>query len=274
MIYSMTGFGEVEDELFHIRIKSVNHRFMNLSLKLSPALEPYEVRIRKLIQEKLQRGAITVAIRFKEERWVLDESKLQSFNEFLSQVKERLGVSGELKLEHFLPYLTEFTSPMRVERNLWPQLRKSLNRALRKVRAMQRKEGMAIYERVMAEIQKLRDILDEVRKQASVRNEAIKRRISTALETHGDEILNNEYFLSEKYTVDEEINRFASHVDELEHTLNEGGVCGKKALFLLQEMQRELNTLGAKAKDDKLVHLVVDLKLIVESMHEELENIK
>jgi len=126
----------------------------------------------------------------------------------------------------------------------------------------------------MAEIQKLRVILDEVRKQASVRNEAIKRRISTALETHGDEILNNEYFLSEKYTVDEEINRFASHVDELERTLNEGGVCGKKALFLLQEMQRELNTLGAKAKDDKLVHLVVDLKLIVESMHEELENIK
>lgn len=291
---SMTGFGRgiAADESLQItvEIKSVNSRFLDLHINLPSTLNFFENELRRQIKAVLQRGKVEVNISLRNTR---DREKVFTVNDSLAlQIREFLvsnGFAQDIKKVPLRDMMTVSSDWLLLEdvpfeeANLQATATKALQDALTGVAAMRAAEGEHLRREIEGRIDILTDVLSEVdaNKTAAVKKyeTRLQQRIEntlakTDLDINMDRFLQEVAIMSDKTDITEEIVRFGSHVVQLKNTLKENQPIGRKLDFLLQEMNREVNTMGSKGSDLEITDRVVILKCELEKIREQIQNIE
>lgn len=291
---SMTGFGRgiAADESLQImvEIKSVNSRFLDLHINLPSTLNFFENELRRQIKAVLQRGKVEVNISLRNTR---DREKVFTVNDSLAlQIREFLvsnGFAQDIKKVPLRDMMTVSSDWLLLEdvpfeeANLLATATKALQDALAGVAAMRAAEGEHLRREIEGRIDILTDVLSEVdaNKTAAVKKyeTRLQQRIEntlakTDLDINMDRFLQEVAIMSDKTDITEEIVRFGSHVVQLKDTLKENQPIGRKLDFLLQEMNREVNTMGSKGSDLEITDRVVILKCELEKIREQIQNIE
>ncbi len=290
---SMTGFGKGfltrDTYTLFVLTKSLNHRYLEISLKLPKRYSFLEERIRKRIAEVLQRGKIEVQIKlygFPKERkkMVLDIESARKIKENLEILKKELNLKGSLKLEDLLLFKENFLLEEEGEEDLealWEEVEPALDIALRELKASRLREGELIKERIKEFFKELFTLTDKIEKlKEKIKKENIRKMkervqdfIKTLSGTLDEGRLYQEIaFFLEKTDFTEELDRFKFHLKNA-WDLIEAPSNGKKLDFLCQELYREINTLSNKAQNSEISQFSITIKDLIEKIREQVQNI-
>lgn len=281
-IQSMTGFGQFEDHGIRVELRSVNHRFLDTYFRIPQFFNPYEIKLRNMIKKRLSRGRVDVTVLLTEEADIkieLNKKIAQDVIHALQGVKEDLSLKDGPSLDHLFWFreilFTE--APDYKPDDLYYVFEEALNRLVE----MRQKEGEVLTGDVREMLNKLHKHYEEVRNSAEEMLEKnlklLKRRISTLLEdspVDDSRMLQEAAFLAEKADISEELTRVQSHYSQVTKILHDGGEVGRRLDFLLQELLREINTIGSKSTEFRISDLVVQMKAVVEKVKEQVQNIQ
>lgn len=292
MIRSMTGYGSGEADDTGVRtgveIRSVNGRFCDISVKLPRALASLEARVREKIQAHITRGNISVSVRWEGDSngntdLVVDMEAGQRFYDAMRQLQERLGVPGDITIDMIAVY-PSLLKPAADEVDLdraWTALDQAMTNALDDLAAMKTREGKQLADDLTARIHALDGVIDAIEARAPERVEALRQRLRERIaallgeEAADPQRLAMEVALfAERSDVTEECVRFRSHNQEFLAALQSDEAVGRRLNFLLQEMNREANTIGSKANDIQISHQVIKIKEELEKIREQVQNIE
>lgn len=297
MIRSMTGWGESERETaagrLRVEIKTVNHRHFNASLRTPHGFDRFESDIQAWLRPSLARGHVSYALSLDRNGAAetddlpdLDMVRAARYRDLLLRLKDELGLAGEVEVGHVLRFGEIFRAPAprHVELEVDPEaIRGVTEEAVRAVVTMRETEGRRLAEDLDGRLAAIATQLDLVAERAPGRLIAERDRLSAAVrELTGqqpvdeDRLAREIAYLAEKWDINEELVRFRAHIEhfrEMMATEPEEPV-GKRLGFLVQEMHREANTIGAKANDSAVARASVAIKEEVERLREQLENVE
>ncbi|EKD44791.1 MAG: YicC protein, partial [uncultured bacterium (gcode 4)] len=294
MIYSMTGFGrgEFSNDAFDVtlEIKSVNNRYCDIIIKMPKKLNVFEERIKNVIKTKLSRGRIEVYINFDEKSYdnyevLANFDILDKYVNVYREIKERYGIKEDLSL-NLLTRIQEgidVSYLKRGEEEYWEALEPALLIAISKISEMREQEGQKLKEDILEKTDHIKMILQKIEVLSPQILEAYKNktkeRISELLKEMNaaiDEVrLANELAIyGDKTNINEEIVRIHSHLGQISTILEDSDPIGRKLDFLIQELNREVNTIGSKSPDIDISNLVIDLKSDIEQIREQIQNIE
>jgi len=289
---SMTGFGRGETNgqgyTFSIEMKSVNHRFLEIVVKLPRVFNVFEERIRKVIQERVSRGRIEVYVNVKEteekKRLVkVDKELTLSYDNSLKELAQLLNSAYHTDI-YRLVSLPEVLSVEEEEADaeiLWPILETTVASALSQLIQMREDEG----DRLRKDLHNRIGFLEELTKKIQERapevvveyQDRLRERVAVLLaDTTMDEtrLTMEVALLADRASIVEELVRMESHLDQFQKILQATESMGRKLDFLVQEMNREVNTIGSKANDLQISRLVVEAKSELEKIREQIQNIE
>ena len=291
---SMTGFGRgivtTETGSFQVEIKTVNTRYCDIAIKSPKQFNVFEGKVRRLIQNAFQRGKVEVAILYKESGE--QEKELRMNRALCGQIKQFLLDEGfyadvkEVPLSAIMSISSDWITieePPTDEEAIGRALEAATKLAIDGVLAMRAKEGIAMKEDIMKRLQGIETLFSYMESRRDIalthHEERLLQRIQTMLDKVGVDFQEERFMqevaiLSDKVDISEEIARFASHVVQLKEILEEEGPIGRKLDFLLQEMNREVNTMGSKGNEITIVDTVVQLKVELEKVREQIQNIE
>ena len=292
MIKSMTGFGRAElsfgQRKFTVEIKSVNHRYLDVSVKMPKKLNFFEASIRNLLKEYMQRGKVDVYITYEDlsEQNVsvrYHEDVAVSYLGFLRQMAEKFGLEDDVRVSTLSRYPEVFTMEEQQidEEGIWKDLEKTIRMAAEAFVESRVKEGENLKNDLCAKLDGMLshvayieenspEIIDEY-------NQKLQSRVHELL---GDQNIDETRILMEvtlfadKVCVDEEIVRLKSHIEMVKSTITEGGSVGRKLDFIVQEMNREANTVLSKSTDLEISNRGIELKTEIEKVREQIQNIE
>ncbi len=294
---SMTGFGEARIERdgisLRVEVKSVNHRFLDVSCKLPTLYSSFENELQLVAREGLKRGRLEVGVH----RLVLGESTYEIvfqegfFKTYVDSMKQAMKVAGVKDKQAFTLALSQLllrrdvleVMPAEVdlpkEKDL---LLQAFREALGKLQAMRLREGGVLQREVLGQLGRLEEVREALEKAASQLPELSKQRLQARLDKLlGDKELVDPQRLSQEVAiladrsdVSEELLRLKSHCEQFRSTIAAEEAAGRKLEFILQEMGREINTTGSKAQSTEIVNLVIEGKALVEKMREQVLNIE
>ena len=295
MIRSMTAFGRatasVEGKELTAEIKSVNSRFLDCNIKISRMYSFLEDRVREYIQQRgIKRGKIDLYIGVDVVEKVgielkLDEAYTESYIKALRELQEKFGLKDDISVMSVAQNREIFTV-MKPEEDMekdWELIRPVLDSAIDMFIAQREREGEKLKNDLLGKKANLMEMVDKIEgmSEQCIANYGAKleARLMQVLEKHNIEIdkariLTECAIFADKVAVDEEIVRLRSHFDEFDKILENGGAVGKNMDYLLQEMNREVNTTGSKANDADMAHLVVSMKGELEKIREQIQNLE
>lgn len=294
MIYSMTGFGrgEFSNEAFDVtlEIKSVNNRYCDIIVKMPKKLNVFEDRIKNRIKSKLSRGRIDVYINLEEKAYdnyeVLPNFDiLDKYVKTYQEIQNRYGLKEELSLS-LLTRISEGINVSYFERGedeFWMSIEPALDVAIERILEMRAQEGLQLKNDIFSKIDSIKSKLIQIEQYAPKIIEAYRlktrERIADLLLQMNAELdemrLANEIALyADKTNINEEIVRIYSHLDQMHQILSLDEPVGRKLDFLVQELNREINTIGSKSPDIDVSNLVIDLKSDIEQIREQIQNIE
>lgn len=289
----MTGYGrgEYEDEFYRfiIEIKSVNHRYSDISIKMPRHISYLEDTIKRTIKEKINRGKVDVYINLEYVNESAIEVKVdiplaKVYKEALEDLKLELNLEDKIRLNNILV----MNEVIKTERKTLDEnkakdcLLKSLDIALTNIVDMKEKEGQELKADMLTKLDNIAKYVETVEERAPYvvfdYREKLKERISELLDNSividEDRLSNEVAIFADKSSIDEEIVRLKSHIKQVKSILNEDDAIGRKLDFLIQEFNREINTIGSKANDMVISKHVVDLKSELEKIREQAQNIE
>ena len=292
MIKSMTGYGRVEaffdGRSIVVEAKSVNHRFLEISLRTPSALFPMEMEYKKKIGERFKRGRVDVSIRLEGEG--ADTSKVnlnldvaRAYFDVLNRLIAEFHLQEQITLKSLTAFRDIFTPPS--ETNLSPdflsQVEKALQEALSMLMNMRQDEGIALYSDMEMRLKAITKILEMIRLRApQVVLEYQKRladrinELTAGYELDDARLAQEVAIMADRCDITEEIVRMQSHISQFEALLQSEDAEGKKIDFLLQEMNREINTIGSKSNDAGITRQVIEAKSELGKVREQAQNIE
>jgi uncharacterized protein (TIGR00255 family) len=292
VIKSMTGFGQGEaaSDRYSARIelRSVNHRYLDMFLRVPKQYSQLEEVLRRVIAERVSRGRIEAAVSVEEfaqkERNVrLNAPLLQGYLRALEGIREILGSDEKITLSQILalPGVLEVEEPEADWEDLQKVLGEAAAQALDDLERMRAAEGARLFSDLQEKIVRLEELQSAVAQVAPQVVEDYRARLSERLRDllHGT-TLTEERFLAEvalfadRCSIDEELVRLGSHTQQLKELLHSTQPVGRKLDFLIQEMNREVNTIGSKSSSAQVAGLVVELKSELEKVREQVQNIE
>lgn len=287
---SMTGFGTAEGSVgqgqLFIEMKSVNHRFCEPILKIPYKMGAIEGHLRKYIQHRFQRGKIELFIRektplFGGAKLSIDTRLAQSYSVAVGKLRRAVG---DRERGDFLQYvdLDRFITLEEASgsyERLWKQIERILRKAAQQVDRMRASEGHNLSKDQRERLRIVRMTVQRIRRQSVHSLDQHMKRMQLRMSANGmrmdEERLREEVaLLGGRQDVTEELTRLESHIEQYSSILKSNGSVGRKLDFLLQEMHREINTVGSKAADAKISALVVDCKAELERLREQVQNIE
>lgn len=292
MIRSMTGYGRGEnlanDRKFTVEIKSVNHRYNDITIKLPRAMNPLEDKIKKLLMQDVFRGKTDVYINFEtlssEDVCIkFNEALADAYFEKLNIIKDKYGVESSDMLSLIAKYPDIITSEkvQNDEDVLWETLLPALTEARDKFVAMRTVEGEALKKDILIKNEKIASFVEQIKGRTNLvaeeyRSKLMQRLADVLGEVEIDEqrILTEVTIYADRGCIDEEVTRLESHIDQLKKILEGGGVVGRKLDFLIQEMNRESNTIASKSNDITITNITIELKSEIEKIREQVQNIE
>ncbi|MGB9808563.1 MAG: YicC/YloC family endoribonuclease [Caldanaerobacter sp.] len=290
MIKSMTGYGrsEIQDKGYKVsvEVRSLNHRFLDINLRINKLLSGLEERVREFVGEKIKRGRVDLSINFdvydKTLNFIkIDYPLLEEYLKAFSEVKSKFSLEGSITV-HDLINLPEVIKLENEEVNLeevWEVLERALEDALKKLVNMRISEGKKLYVDVAKRLEKITRIVERVEDLSSTMVEDYQRRLEQRIKELGVEvepmrIAMEVALIADRACITEEITRLKSHISQFESSLEEEEPVGKKLDFILQEMNREANTIASKAIDYRISKEVINLKDEIEKIREQIQNIE
>jgi uncharacterized protein (TIGR00255 family) len=288
----MTGFGKAEsrnaDVTLSVEVKSVNHRYCDINIKLPRTLSGFENDVKKTVAERLNRGKIDVYINLDligsaTLCATLNRPLVNAYLSVLDQLKAEFSVAGEISLD----WLASQKDLIRIEEAAIDQellkasLLETVGAALKGIDQMRRAEGAATAADLQARILQIGRLIDQVETLAPEMPKEWRQKLEQRLKKFADEIefdpqrLAQELALvADRCDVSEELTRFRSHIQQFLALLECAEPVGRKMDFLVQEMNREANTTGSKSNHAELTRLVVDIKAELEKIREQVQNIE
>lgn len=292
MIKSMTGYGRAENMIngkkIIAEVKSVNHRYSDYSVRLPRYLLALEDRVRKLAAEYITRGKTDIYISvesFAEAdcKIVLNEALAKSYIEALKKLRDSFELKDDISVSS-VSRNNEIFKSERIEideEELWLEIKSVFVNALEAFSAMREREGERILEDLKARADYMKTLTGSIEKRApKIAAEYEKRLYDKIKETLGERsidesrILTEVAIFSDKIAINEEIIRLGSHFEELDVILSGNEPAGRRLDFLIQEMNREINTIGSKANDMETAKIVVEFKAELEKLREQIQNIE
>lgn len=293
MANSMTGFGRGEASgegyQFTVELKSVNHRFFEASIRLPRNMMSFEERIRKLLQAKIQRGRIDVFVNVKEteekKRLVkVDKELALSYDKTLKELALALKTPYETDIYRLvtLPEVLDVEDEEIDLEHIWEILSSAVNEALNGYNTMRQVEGEKLIHDLLKRLDRISTIKDQIStfsdSMVSDYQGRLRDRIQLLLSENTvlDEarLANEVAIFADRVSITEELVRLQSHLDQGSHTLQGIEPVGRKLDFLVQEMNREINTIGSKANNINIAQLVVEVKSELEKIREQIQNLE
>lgn len=289
---SMTGFGrgEYSSDKFSIvtEIKTVNHRYRDFFIKIPKQFNCFEDKLRTTISQRILRGRIEVyiGIKFLSDRPVniyMDSSLAKQYYDILKQISETFDdIENDIKVSTIARFSDIIKSDEDSEKyqELWQYVQTALNGALDMLCGIRRVEGEQLKKDILSKCENIKLLLQSVEKEADSIPANCEIRIKEALNRYNiKEIDSNRLaaeitFLAERAAIDEEITRLKSHIKSLEKTINDDVDIGRKLDFILQEMNREANTIASKSNSADISMTVVEIKSDIEKIREQVQNIE
>lgn len=292
MIQSMTGFGRCQKTLgsrdITVEIKAVNHRYLEFSSRLPRSLGFIEDKLKAQVQSRIARGKVEVSVTVAEQkgsasRVTLNEGLALSYLEELRIFARKNGLTDDLTLSDFCRLPDLFTTRMAEvdEDALWRDISETADGALDSFIAMRRREGEKLSADLAAKLYNILTLVEAVERRSPETAEAYRQRLYKKLgelladrQIDDSRVLTEAALFADKVAVDEETVRLRSHIDQFRHILTLEEPVGRKFDFLVQEMNREANTIGSKAQDAEMARIVVELKSEIEKVREQIQNIE
>ena len=292
MIISMTGYGRgelrTETKEINVELRTLNNRYLDVTMRLPKSLFMYEEEIKSVIRKYVSRGRVNVAITMKDSNgqagaFQINVEMAQHYMSLLNSLKEQLNLKGSPELAHLLQFRDIFlTEPEDVLNDeTWADIKTALHSAMENLRNMRIEEGKALSTDLKHRIGILDDSILKIEELAENRItkefQRINERIASIgnVDTIDEGRLESEVaLLASRMDITEECIRFKSHNKLFIDAMNGEDAAGRKLNFLLQEMTREANTIGAKAYDADISHIVVNIKEEVEKIREQVQNIE
>jgi uncharacterized protein (TIGR00255 family) len=296
MIKSMTGFASLtrDDELatIAITIKAVNHRFLDLQLRLPGSLAASESRIRSLVQARVGRGRVEITVSLQQRRNAtveveLNEPFLDALKAALERARERGYVEGPISTADLLRFpqaiaIREKAEEITTEPSpLAGRVDEAITSALDELDTMRVREGGYLRADLEARRVKLGDLFDQVSKASDQGMAGLQARLAERVRELRADVLADEGAIAQEIAkfvgrsdITEEVVRFRGHLEHWQSLTESPEPCGRKLDFLLQEMNREVNTVGSKAEGPAVSELVVTLKAELEKMREQVQNVE
>ena len=290
MIKSMTGYGrsrlEVEGREYTVEIKSVNHKYCDISVKIPRAISYLEEKVKKEISAYVTRGKIDIFITFNNNSNKGRQIKLnrELADVYIKELRE-LAKCTNIKDEINVTDISKFPDVLVIdntedEDEMWIELKECLNNAIQSFIEMRQAEGKKIYEdlerrieNIAVQTEKISDFSTRLVKDYIVK---LETRIKELLKTDiidENRLAMETVIYADKCSVEEEITRLKSHVSQFKNLIKSENV-GKKIDFLIQEMNRETNTIGSKANSIEITNIVIDIKTELEDIREQVQNIE
>jgi uncharacterized protein (TIGR00255 family) len=293
LIQSMTGFGQASrafnEYQIQVELKSVNHRYLEMNIRLPREWSRSEDAIKQKLRFYLQRGKVDAHISIVREISgnpvvTLDWSIAEAYFNAALQLRTKFGLPDSLSIQDFLqiPELIKLEEPTKeADHLLHDQLLICLDEALQDLKFMRQKEGKYLQSDLSARLADLQLFLHSMQNLAPkvIEQYRIKLRIRLQDALEGVQF-DEQRFIQEvmlhidRTNIDEELIRLESHFQQFDLLLHTGETVGRKLDFLLQEMNREVNTIGSKANDNELIKDVVEMKTELEKMREQVQNIQ
>jgi uncharacterized protein (TIGR00255 family) len=288
----MTGFGRGEaagqGRTFTVEVQSVNHRFLEVRSRMPKRLSGLEPRIQQTIQERFSRGHFEVLVLEKDldsrsRTLKVDVPLAMQYVDALRTLRQALGLPGEVTLEMLTAQrdlIVVEESPESLDET-WGELLPGLTQALDALEEMRRREGEALLANLKMHLDQIEVTLTGIEERAPglvrIQRDRLRERVAELLDNRLPDPARLEQevaLLVERGDVTEECDRLRSHLAQFRGLLEQPGPQGRKLDFLLQEMHREANTLGAKSADATLAHEVVELKTSIERLREQVQNLE
>lgn len=292
MIKSMTGFGRAEavskERKVSVELKSVNHRYLDLNIKMSKRLSYFEGEIRNVMKTYIRRGKVDVFITY--EDYTMGGMALKYNSElakeylgYLNQMSEELGIENDIRVSTISRYPDVFTMEEQApdEEALWSFLEGPLHEACRKFVETREREGVNLKCDLLEKLKGLEAKVDVVEKRSPEVVKAYREKLEAKMhelledsQIDDSRIAAEVILFSDKICNDEETVRLRSHIHGMRKILDENEGVGRKMDFMAQEMNREANTILSKSNDLTVSNAAIDLKTEIEKIREQIQNIE
>lgn len=292
MIKSMTGFGRCEvsedNRKFTVEMKSVNHRYLDVNIKMPKKLNFFESSIRSLLKEYIQRGKVDIFITYED----LTENNVcirynqdiaREYLQFLRQMASEFQLEDDIRVSSLSRYPEVFTMEEQTidEEGIWKTLEKAVRGAAESFVESRIREGEHLKEDLLNKLTTMLSYVDFIMERSPIIISEYKKKLSDKIQelledTRIDEnrLLMEVTIFADKVCVDEEVVRLKSHIETTKVTLVSGGGIGRKLDFIAQEMNREANTILSKANDLEVSNYAIELKTEIEKVREQIQNIE
>lgn len=293
MVKSMTSFGRASNEegskqLFSVEMKSVNSRYLDVNVRLPKSIISLEEEIRKLVNSKLSRGKVDIFINQKSYSQGVGVAKLnlklaESYLNCLKEIEKNLDVRNDItvtQIARFPDVINVVEEEDSIE-EIWTFIKPLINSSLDMMDNMRIVEGEKLKEDILNKLKEIEEIVLNIEKIANTVPNIYKKKLEVKLkelldgvEIDESRIAQEVAIIADKSAVDEEITRLKSHLNQMRITFEEGGQIGRKLDFIIQEMNREANTIASKSNDMDMTNYVINIKNLIEKIREQVQNIE
>jgi len=292
MLRSMTGYGKDSfiDEFINlsIEIKGINNRYLDINVRLPKSLFFLEDRIRRKISQSVKRGRIDVFISFnnlKRDDLVanLNENLLYSYLSCLNMIKEKSNIEDEISLSNIirLPEIITLVETSEDLSSLGKTIENSVERSLRNFLAMKNEEGTALQKDIAEKCKNIKNLVAIIEERSPKIIEDNKNKLRerileslSSFELDNNRLYQEFCYMADKLSIDEEIVRLKCHIESFLNHINKEEGSGKKMDFIVQEMNRETNTIGSKCNNIDVINIVIEIKSELEKIREQIQNIE
>ena len=282
MIKSMTAFARVSSGPINWEIKSVNHRFLDLSFRIPENIKTIEKKLISKLQSNFSRGKFECSLKIDENTYLpkltLNKALLRKINELKNEVKTETGIenSGDILSVLRWPDMIEFE---RDSQNLQNEAIDSFTNAIEEIKGMREIEGREISKILKTKLSEIEGLTKQIRKEVPKIQDAMEMKLRSKLEELKIQVDPGRYeqelvFLIQKMDIQEEIDRLEAHTKEVARNIDLSEPVGRKLDFLMQELNREANTISSKSHALFTSSRAVDLKVLIEQMREQIQNIE
>lgn len=292
MLKSMTGFGRYElsegERKITVEMKAVNHRYLDVTLKMPKKLNFFESAIRTLLKEYVQRGKIDVFITYEDlsskgAALAYNRAVAAQYMDYFRQMAEEFALENNVKVTDLArcPEVLTLEDQQEDEEEIWQMLEQAVRGACEKFVETRVREGEALKTDLLVKLDEMLDLVAMIEERSpqivkEYRTKLENKVLELLADTQMDEgrIATEVTIFADKICVDEEIVRLKSHIEAMKNALKAGGSIGRKLDFIAQEMNREANTTLSKANDLALADCAIDLKTGIEKVREQIQNLE
>ncbi len=289
-VKSMTGFGQAEESTpsgnYRVEIRGVNNRFLDIQMRLPRSFATLEAQIKKLLSDSVSRGSVTFVMNWDRESaegaltW--DRDKVAQYVRIFNEIRDTHNLAGEVSLGNLIGF-SDFIKTETVshdDKTLWRHIKPVCEAAIENFQHSREREGGYLHKDLQKMLKALQADLKKIERLAPKRAKKYAADLKERIQQISDGVVDEQRLavevalMADRLDISEECARLHAHIGKFSETLDGQEPMGKRMGFILQEMNREANTIGAKANDTDIAHLSVALKEIIEKVREQIQNIE